>query len=86
MTAPAYHYAGSGWWRLRYIFGAAMKNVFFLDDPDAKALGIECVRDLSSDLDRVKQVAIDTSKAIYSYLPTYEQACASLEKQLRSTL
>lgn len=31
LVAPAYHYAGSGWWRLRYVLGAASKNVFFLD-------------------------------------------------------
>lgn len=86
MTAPAYYYAGSGWWRLRYVLGAASKNVFFLDEPDAKALGIECVKDLSSDPDYVKKVALDTAKQIQSYIPTYEQACASLEKQLLATL
>lgn len=86
MTAPAYYYAGSGWWRLRYVLGAAAKNVFFLDEPDAEALGIECVKDLASDPDYVKKVALDTAKQIQSYIPTYEQACKSLEKQLLATL
>ena len=71
LAVPEYKHAGSGWSRLRYIYGAMAKNIFMLGDKDAEALGIERVRNFDDySADQLKDIAMHTYETIKKYMPT----------------
>jgi hypothetical protein len=76
ILCPEYPHAGSGWFRIRYIYAAIHKCILLSSPKDLEALGLKKLRHFNiercSDND-LQYYAEEQSKAILSYMCTKEQ-------------
>ena len=73
VLCPKYNHAGSGWFRMRYIYAAYNKNLIVMDEKDCTALGIEfkTLEDFDNIEDLEKYIEIQSSN-ILSYMTDKE--------------
>ncbi len=82
VVVPEYYHSGSGWFRVRYIYGAMAKNVFMISENDAGALGVPILKGFNNYSDsEIEAAAMETYEAVKKYIPTKEQTCKNLEEQ-----
>jgi len=74
ILCPVYPHAGSGWFRIRYIYSAMNRNILIMDKKDSDALGIDHIAkiDPSWSTDELLQIAEKQRMAIYKHLTTEE--------------
>ena len=85
IAIPEYEHAGSGWLRFRYTFGAMSKNVFYVCEKDANALGITSVKSFDDySAAELEEIAMSTYKTIMKWTPTKEESHAQLKKQFEA--
>lgn len=82
VAIPEYYHSGSGWFRVRYIYGAMAKNVFMLSENDANAIGIKMINDFDAISDeQIKDVAMSIYETVKKWIPTKEETCNNLKNQ-----
>jgi hypothetical protein len=67
ILCPEYPHAGSGWFRIRYIYAALQRSIIFGSDSDLKELGIQWKRLEFLTDDELKEYAEEQRKAIFKY-------------------
>lgn len=82
IAVPRYYHAGSGWFRMRYIYSAMAKNVMYIADEDAQALGIPSLKTLDVDISIIEKTANDIYSKVKSYIPTKEESISHLKDEL----
>lgn len=87
VAIPEYYHSGSGWFRIRYIYGAMAKNVFMLSENDANALGIKMINNFDTYTDeQIEAIAMQTYDVVKQHIPTKEQTCSNLRKQFEDAI
>ena len=81
ILCPVYPHAGSGWFRVRYIYSALNRNILIMDKKDADALGIDHIAkiDPSWSSDELLTIANKQRSAIMKWITTEEDFDKKIE-------
>jgi len=82
VIVPKYNSAGSGWFRIRYIYSALNKNVLIMPRQDSNALGLDYYEKIEpwAEKEDLLEIAEQQSVSILKHLTTIEQFDEKLNK------
>lgn len=84
ILAPEYPHAGSGWFRIRYVYTALADSIIIAADKDIEALGIEKknVEDLT--VTELKAYAAEQKAAILKFVPLKEDVVNRMKEIVKT--
>jgi len=79
VLCPAYPQAGSGWFRMRFMYSALNKNIMVMDKQDCDALNIPHITKIEDySLEDLQEIAEQQSQAILKYSTSIDQFDAKI--------